>query len=337
MLPEADAAWQAAVLGPPGPAQRRAVAKTITLLESTRADHRARADDLLNALLPHSGRSFRLGISGVPGVGKSTFIEALGLFLIARGHRVAVLTIDPSSSLSGGSILGDKTRMERLSMIEQAYIRPSPSSGTLGGVAEKTREAMLVCEAAGHDIVVIETVGVGQSETAVAGMTDLFCLLQLPNAGDDLQAIKKGVMELADLVVINKADIDEAAATRARAQISSSLRIIGMHHRDDHNHHDTSQWQPQVMQLSALKGSGLPEFWAAIDRFRELQTANGQLAARRQRQDQAWMWDRIHAGLVQRFKADAAVRDALPALAGEVLAGRLAASVAARRLLDLFH
>ncbi|MEP6826259.1 MAG: methylmalonyl Co-A mutase-associated GTPase MeaB, partial [Ramlibacter sp.] len=190
------------VLNGEGPVQRRAVAKAITLLESTRTDHRAEADALLTALLPHTGASFRLGISGVPGVGKSTFIEVLGLYLIGRGHRVAVLTIDPSSTVSGGSILGDKTRMEKLSVHEQAYIRPSPSSGTLGGVAEKTREAMLVCEAAGYDIVIVETVGVGQSETAVAGMTDMFVLMQLPNAGDDLQAIKKGVMELADLVVI---------------------------------------------------------------------------------------------------------------------------------------
>ena len=172
-------------------AQRRAIAKAITLLESTRADHRAQADEMLTALLPHTGRALRLGISGVPGVGKSTFIETLGLYLIERGHRVAVLAIDPSSTVSGGSILGDKTRMERLSVLEQAYIRPSPSSGTLGGVAEKTREALLVCEAAGYDVVLIETVGVGQSETAVSGMTDMFVLLQLPNAGDDLQAIKK--------------------------------------------------------------------------------------------------------------------------------------------------
>jgi LAO/AO transport system kinase len=336
-LPAAD--WQLcdAVLGPAGAAQRRAVAKTITLLESTRPDHRARADALLNALLPASGHAFRLGISGVPGVGKSTFIEALGLYLIARGHRVAVLAVDPSSSVSGGSILGDKTRMERLSMDERAYIRPSPSSGTLGGVAEKTREAMLVCEAAGHDVVIVETVGVGQSETAVAGMTDMFVLLQLPNAGDDLQAIKKGVMELADLVVINKADLDEAAATRARAQITSSLRLIGLHGNPDHAHHDVEIWHPQVMQLSALKGSGLAEFWAAITRFRELQTANGRLAARRHAQDQAWMWSLIDAGLKQRFKAHPAVREALPALTQDVQGGRVAASVAARRLLDLFH
>jgi LAO/AO transport system kinase len=336
-LPVSDQALRDAVIGPPGAAQRRAVAKTITLLESTRPDHRSRADALLNALLPHSGRSFRLGISGVPGVGKSTFIEALGLFLIERGHRVAVLAVDPSSSVGGGSILGDKTRMERLSMDERAYIRPSPTSGALGGVAEKTREAMLVCEAAGHDVVIVETVGVGQSETAVANMTDMFVLLQLPNAGDDLQAIKKGVMELADLVVINKADLDEAAATRARAQITSSLRLIGLHGNPDHLHHDTAVWQPQVMQLSALKGSGLVDFWAAISRFRELQTANGRLAARRRAQDQTWMWSLIEAGLAQRFKSHPEVRAALPALTGEVRAGRVAASVAARRLLDLFH
>jgi LAO/AO transport system kinase len=337
MLPPADQALHDAVCGEPGAQQRRAVAKTITLLESTRPDHRARADELLNALLPATGRSFRLGISGVPGVGKSTFIEALGLALIERGHRVAVLAVDPSSSVSGGSILGDKTRMERLSMHERAYIRPSPASGTLGGVAEKTREAMLVCEAAGHDIVIVETVGVGQSETAVAGMTDCFVLLQLPNAGDDLQAIKKGVMELADLVVINKADLDEAAATRARAQITSALRLIGQHGNPEHARHDQKLWHPQVLQLSALKSRGIDEFWTSITRFRELQTANGRLVARRHAQDQAWMWERIDAGLKDRFRHHPAVRSALPELTSEVRGGRVAASVAARRLLDLFH
>jgi LAO/AO transport system kinase len=336
-LGHADQALVDAVVHGSGAAQRRALAKAITLLESTRADHRARADDVLNALLPATGKAFRLGISGVPGVGKSTFIEALGLQLIAQGHRVAVLAVDPSSSVSGGSILGDKTRMERLSVDERAYIRPSPSSGTLGGVAEKTREAMLVCEAAGHDVVIVETVGVGQSETAVAGMTDMFCLLQLPNAGDDLQAIKKGVMELADLVVINKADLDEAAATRARAQITSSLRLLGLHGRADQAHHDTTIWHPEVMQLSALKATGIAEFWATVQRYRTLQVANGRLPARRQAQDQAWMWERIDAGLKQRFRQHPAVRAALGALTDDVLAGRVAASVAARRLLDLFH
>ncbi len=325
VLPSSDVLLRDAVLGSPGPAQRRAVAKTITLLESTRADHRARADALLNALLPHAGRALRLGISGVPGVGKSTFIEALGLHLTGLGHRVAVLAVDPSSNVSGGSILGDKTRMERLSVDEQAYIRPSPSSGTLGGVAEKTRESMLVCEAAGFDVVIVETVGVGQSETAVAGMTDCFVLMQLPNAGDDLQAIKKGVMELADLVVINKADLDADAATRARAQITSALRLLGAH----------AHAAAQVLQLSALKATGLADFWAAITRFRDAQQACGRLASRRREQDRAWMWERIEAGLRERFRRHPAVRGALPQFSRDVQAGTLAASVAARRLLDM--
>jgi LAO/AO transport system kinase len=317
--------------------QRRAIAKAITLLESTRADHRARGDELLTALLPHTGGAFRLGISGVPGVGKSTFIEALGLYLIEHGHRVAVLAVDPSSSVSGGSILGDKTRMEKLSVHEKAYIRPSPSSGTLGGVAEKTREAMLVCEAAGYDIVIVETVGVGQSETAVASMTDMFCLMQLPNAGDDLQAIKKGVMELADLVLINKADIDAAAATRAQAQITSSLRLLGLHGNPEHAHHDETIWHPQVVQLSALLGHGVDTFWAAVKQFRVVQTASGKLAQRREQQAQAWMWERIEAGLRQAFRAHPGVRRLLPSLSGRVLAGTLAASTAARQLLHAFE
>lgn len=334
---DADQQLVDAIVGGTGPVQRRAIAKAITLLESTRADHRERADALLDALLPRAGGALRLGISGVPGVGKSTFIEALGLFLIARGHRVAVLAVDPSSSVSGGSILGDKTRMEHLSRDERAYIRPSPSAGTLGGVAEKTREAMLVLEAAGFDVVIVETVGVGQSETAVAGMTDMFVLLQLPNAGDDLQAIKKGVMELADLVVINKADLDEAAATRARAQITSALRLFGLHGHPDHAHHDAAVWHPRVLQLSALKGQGLAEFWDAVTQFRELQTASGRLAQRREQQTVAWLWERIDAGLKERFRQHPAVAAALPGATADVRAGRVAASVAARRLLDLFH
>ncbi|WP_119966260.1 methylmalonyl Co-A mutase-associated GTPase MeaB [Simplicispira lacusdiani] len=315
-------------------AQRRAMAKAITLLESTRADHRAQGDALLTQLLPHTGKAFRLGISGVPGVGKSTFIEALGLYLIAQGLRVAVLAVDPSSSVSGGSILGDKTRMEHLSMHEQAYIRPSPSSGTLGGVAEKTRESMLVCEAAGYDVVIVETVGVGQSETAVANMTDMFVLLQLPNAGDDLQAIKKGVMEIADLVAINKADIDKAAATRAEAQIASSLRLLSQHGNPEHAHHDTTQWHPKVVQISALQGQGIDAFWAAVTQYRQLQTANGRLAARREKQALAWMWERIDAGLKHAFRQHPQVRELLPRLQQDVAAGRVAASTAARNLLS---
>ncbi len=324
---------QAGIVAGSAALQRRAMAKAITLLESTRADHRAQADALLTGLLPHTGQAFRLGISGVPGVGKSTFIEALGLYLIVQGHRVAVLAVDPSSSVSGGSILGDKTRMEHLSVHEKAYIRPSPSSGTLGGVAEKTREAMLVCEAAGYDVVIVETVGVGQSETAVSGMTDMFVLLQLPNAGDDLQAIKKGVMELADLVVINKADIDAAAATRAQAQITSSLRLLGLHGNPDHLHHEPSIWHPQVIQISALLGQGVDRFWVEVQRFRDLQTANGRLAVRRQQQALAWMWERIDAGLKQAFRQNPLVRAQLPALEAQVRDGRIAASTAARTLL----
>ena len=361
----ADHPLAAPLLGAPGPAQRRAMAKAITLLESTRPDHRAQADALLTGLLPRTGRSLRLGISGVPGVGKSTFIEALGLALLDQGHRVAVLAVDPSSSVSGGSILGDKTRMERLSMDPRAYIRPSPSSGTLGGVAEKTREAMLVCEAAGFDIVIVETVGVGQSETAVAGMTDMYCLLQLPNAGDDLQAIKKGVMELADLVVINKADLDDAAATRAQAQITSSLRLYGMHRRPAHDHRSPLGhapglagvagageagcergehgegahrpfWEPRVMRMSALKGEGVDAFWRAVTEFQALQRANGAFEEKRQQQALAWMWERIQSGLKQQFKAAPAVRGALEDITARVLGGQLAASTAARELLAKF-
>jgi len=323
----------AAITGTQGAQQRRAIAKAITLLESTRADHRAQADALLTELLPHTGRSFRLGISGVPGVGKSTFIEALGLALIEQGHRVAVLAIDPSSSVSGGSILGDKTRMERLSVQPQAYIRPSPSSGTLGGVAAKTREAMLVCEAAGYDVVIVETVGVGQSETTVAGMTDMFVLLQLPNAGDDLQAIKRGVMELADLIVINKADLDSDAATRARAQITSALRILSQHGRPDHAQHDATLWHPKVLQLSALKAEGIEGFWQAVTAFRDLQDASGRLAARRKQQALAWMWERIESGLKQAFRQHPEVKSLLPQLTKQVEQGTLAASTAARQLL----
>ncbi|WP_174222284.1 methylmalonyl Co-A mutase-associated GTPase MeaB [Polynucleobacter necessarius] len=314
--------------------QRRALAKVITLLESTRLDHRKRADEVLNTLLPKTGKSFRLGISGVLGVGKSTLIETLGLYLIEKGHRVAVLAIDPSSSLSGGSILGDKTRMERLSVLENAFIRPSPSSLTLGGVAEKTRETMLVAEAAGFDIIIVETVGVGQSEIAVAGMTDLFLLLQLPNAGDDLQAIKKGVMEIADLIVINKVDLDPDAAMRAQLFITSSLRLLGFQGNPDHASHDEQFWHPQVMALSALEGKGVPELWEKITHFEKLQRANGKFDSRRKQQAGAWMWDRIDAGLKNAFRSNEAVQALLPSLVAQVNQGTMAPSVAARRLLE---
>jgi len=306
---------------------RRALAKAITRVESTRADHREQADALLTELMPATGGALRLGISGVPGVGKSTFIEAFGLFLLERGHRVAVLTVDPSSTLSGGAILGDKTRMERLSMDTRAFIRPSPSSGTLGGVAEKTREAMLLCEAAGYDVVIVETVGVGQSETAVAGMTDLYLLLQLPNAGDDLQAIKKGVMELADLVVINKADLDDAAATRAQAQITSALRLLPTHA------HATQR----VMKVSALKANGIAPVWEALAALRADREASGAWAHKRREQSLAWMWERIHAGLRQAFIANPAVHAQLDAATTAVRDGRTPASTAARQLLAAFR
>lgn len=334
MLNAADQALIHDLVGAPSLSQRRALAKIITLLESTRLDHRKRADEVLNALLTKTGKSFRIGISGVPGVGKSTLIETLGLYLIDKGHRVAVLAIDPTSSLSGGSILGDKTRMERLSVLENAFIRPSPSSLTLGGVAEKTREAMLVAEAAGFDVVIVETVGVGQSEIAVSGMTDMFVLLQLPNAGDDLQAIKKGVMEIADLIVINKVDLDPNAAMRAQAFITSSLRLLGFQGNPDHASHDQEFWHPTVMTMSALEGKGVPELWEKILHFQYLQKTNGKFDARRQQQAGAWMWDRIEAGLKNAFRNNVAVQELLPALSAQVNQGTMTASVAARRLLE---
>ena len=304
--------------------QRRPLAKTITLIESQRPDHKQRARSVLEGLLPHTGRSMRVGISGVPGVGKSTFIEALGLYLIEQGHKVAVLAVDPSSSVTGGSILGDKTRMELLSQRIEAFIRPSPSAGSLGGVAEKTREAMLVCEAAGFDVIIIETVGVGQSETAVAGMTDIFCLLQLPNAGDDLQAIKKGIMEIADLIVINKADINPQAANVARSQIKSALGML---------RHSSPNWTPPVLMLSALQKQGVAEFWNTIEDYRSTMKRSGEFDARRRQQARAWMWELIDQGLRARFAGHAAVQQDLPGLQAAVEAGQATPSAAAARLL----
>jgi LAO/AO transport system kinase len=304
----------------------RPLAKAITLIESQREDHALRARAVLEALLPHAGRAMRVGISGVPGVGKSTFIEAFGLHLIEQGLRVAVLAVDPSSTLSGGSILGDKTRMELLSQRAEAFIRPTPSSGSLGGVAEKTRETMLVCEAYGFDVIVVETVGVGQSETAVAGMTDIFCLLQLPNAGDDLQAIKKGIMELADLVVVNKADIDPRAAQLAGAQIKSALHML----RPASPH-----WSVPVLTMSALRKQGVAEFWAEVQRYRAAMSASGEFEAKRRHQAQAWMWALIDSALRSRFRSHPQVRQNLPAMQEAVEAGGMTPSAAAYRLLGL--
>ena len=305
---------------------RRALAKAITLVESTRSDHRLRAQKLFDAILPYSGRSLRLGISGVPGVGKSTFIEALGMFLIERGHRPAVLAVDPSSTVHGGSILGDKTRMELLSQRTEAFIRPSPSSGSLGGVAEHTREAVLLCEAAGYDIIIVETVGVGQSETAVAGMTDAFVLLMLPNAGDDLQAIKKGIMELADLVVFNKSDIDPTAAALAAAQMRSALSML---------HPASPNWQPPVLTLSATRKDGLADFWQMIEKFRATVAGSGEFETRRRQQALAWMWQQIDSGLRSRFREHPDVKAALAELTVSVEAGTTTPAAAAQRLLAL--
>lgn len=294
---------------------RRSLAKAITLLESTRPDHRRRAELLLNRLLPHSGHALRIGISGVPGAGKSTFIEALGLALIDRGHRVAVLAVDPSSSVSRGSILGDKTRMLELSTSAAAYIRPSPAAGTIGGVAENTREAVLVCEAAGYDIVIIETVGVGQSEAAVAGMTDVFVLLQLPNGGDELQAIKRGVTELADLVIINKVDLDPEAAAKAAAQFANT----------------------PAMMVSAITGQGIDSFWAVVEEFHRQQCATGEFGARRGQQALTWMWEIVYRRLLTDFHEQPAIRAELPETLRGVAEGRLTPALAARSLLDLFE
>lgn len=305
--------------------QPRALAKMVTLVESTRGHDRDRASAMLDALRPHAGGSIRVGVTGSPGVGKSTFIEALGLHLIARGLRVAVLAIDPSSTISGGSILADKTRMERLAQAPGAFIRPSPSGGALGGVADKTREALLVCEAAGFDVVIVETVGVGQSETTVAGMVDVFVLLQLPNAGDDLQAIKKGIVELADLIVVNKADLDPAAADRARHQFTSALALLRP--RSPH-------WRPPVLTVSSTSGAGIDAFWAEIEHHRATMTATGEQTARRCRQAVDSLWSQIDAGLRARFRAHPQVRDDLQSVVLAVGAGAISPVAASRRLLD---
>ncbi|MCL2011329.1 MAG: methylmalonyl Co-A mutase-associated GTPase MeaB [Cystobacterineae bacterium] len=305
--------------------ERRALAKAITLIESSRADHRSRANALLKALLPHTGHSIRLGISGVPGVGKSTFIEALGIWLVEQGARLAVLAVDPSSSISGGSILGDKTRMELLAAREEAFIRPSPSAGSLGGVAEKTREAMLLAEAAGFNVVVVETVGVGQSETTVAGMVDMFILLQLPNAGDDLQAIKKGIVEVADCILINKADINPQAAAFACAQWKNALKMLRT---------ASPHWLPPVLTVSAAQKEGLDIFWKEVLRFKCTLEASGEFQAKRKAQAVRWMWNLIDAGLRQQFDEHPLVKAELPGLSNSVENGKISPTAAAGQLLS---
>lgn len=306
---------------------RRAMAKAITLVESTRADHQEQAQRLLEELLPHTGTAARVGITGVPGVGKSTFIEAFGLYLTGIGKRVAVLAVDPSSARSGGSILGDKTRMAQLAADPGAFIRPSPSAGSLGGVARRTREAMLVCEAAGYDVVLVETVGVGQSEVAVASMVDFFLVLMLPGAGDELQGIKKGILELADALAVNKADGDNTGlATRAVAEYRSALRLF---------RHSSHSWSPPVVAISALEKRGMDEVWEMIGRHAEEQVASGERRERRRHQQTGWFWAMLEDGLKQRFLERPDVKRLLPSLEAEVGRGTLTPTEAARRLLGV--
>jgi len=307
---------------------RRALARAITLIESTRQDHRAAASALLERMIPHAGNSIRLGISGVPGVGKSTFIEALGNHVIDEGHRVAVLTVDPSSAISGGSILGDKTRMELLSRRPEAYIRPSPAGKTLGGVTRRSREALVLCEAAGFDVIIVETVGVGQSETKVAEMTDMFMLLLLPGGGDELQGIKRGIMELADLILINKADDDlQALAQRSAADYRSALRLL---------HPRLADWKVEVQTCSARDGVGITEAWTSVLHHREVLEDTGQFKARRAAQARDWMWSEVNDSLVAALQGDPEVRKQIPALEAAASEGKIPPTIAARQLLDIF-
>ncbi len=306
---------------------RRAMAKAITLVESTRVDHQRQAQELLEHLLPATGSAARVGVTGVPGVGKSTFIEAFGLYLIEQGKRVAVLAVDPSSARSGGSILGDKTRMSRLSACPEAFIRPSPSAGSLGGVAQRTREGMLVCEAAGYDVVLVETVGVGQSEVTVSSMVDFFLVLMLPGAGDELQGIKKGILELADALAVNKADGDNIPlATRAMAEYRSALRLF---------RHGSSNWSPPVVSTSALESKGMDEIWNIIVDHRIKLGDSGELMERRRHQQQAWLWSMLEDGLRRHFLARRDVQSLLPEMEAAVGRSNLTPTEAARRLLEL--
>lgn len=305
---------------------RAALPRAITMLESTRADHREQAQQLLLNLMPDSGNAHRVGITGVPGVGKSTTIEALGMHLIDRGHRVAVLAVDPSSTRTGGSILGDKTRMSRLAAHSDAYIRPSPTSGTLGGVAKATRETVILLEAAGFDVILIETVGVGQSEVAVANMVDTFVLLTLARAGDQLQGIKKGVLELADIVVVNKADGEHLPeARKAARELSSAIRLI---------YPRETLWRPPVLTMSAVEGTGLVEMWDTIERHREVLTEAGEFEDRRRAQQVDWTWQLVRDTVLDRVLSNPAVRGMRAEVERRVKAGELTPALAAQQILD---
>ncbi|MDP7046134.1 MAG: methylmalonyl Co-A mutase-associated GTPase MeaB [SAR324 cluster bacterium] len=305
---------------------RRAIAKAITLLESTRPESFEQGQELLESLLPHAGQALRIGITGVPGVGKSTFIEAIGLFLIEHGHRVAVLAVDPSSQITGGSIMGDKTRMNELAQHPHAFIRPSPSSGILGGVARKTRETMLICEAAGYDVVIVETVGVGQSETIVASMVDLFLLLMLPNAGDELQGIKKGVLELADLVVINKSDgKQETLAKTAQSEYRKALHLLPS---------SKNSWTPQILRCSALEKRGMEKIWDSVKSFSKALQNSGEWEIQRRKQTGKWMWSLVEEGLLTNFRNHPDLQKQIPELEKEVESGKMLPTTAARILLD---
>jgi LAO/AO transport system kinase len=308
--------------------QRAGLAKAITLVESTRTDHREAAQRLLLELLPESGKAHRVGITGVPGVGKSTFIDALGMHLIGQGHRVAVLAVDPSSTRTGGSILGDKTRMARLTVEKDAYIRPSPTSGTLGGVAKATRETIVLLEAAGFDVILVETVGVGQSEVTVAGMVDTFLFLTLARTGDQLQGIKKGVLELADLVAVNKADgKHEREAKGAARELAGALRLIYPH---------DAVWTPPVITMSGLEGVGLEDFWDTVCRHREVLTAAGQFEENRRRQQVDWTWTMVHDQLLRRLASNTRVKAIRGEVEQRVRDGSLTAALAAAEILDAF-
>lgn len=307
---------------------RRSLARAITFAESTRAEHRVIADAVLEAILPSTGNAVRIGISGPPGVGKSTFIEAFGNHILDQGHQLAVLAVDPSSRRTGGSILGDKTRMGELVNRPEAFIRPSPGGSQLGGVARRTREAMLLCEAAGFDVVIVETIGVGQSEVAVSDMVDLFALLVSPGGGDELQGIKRGIMELADLVIVNKADGDLApAAARTRGDYASAVHLL----RPKWN-----AWATEVLACSALNGTGVAEVWQAVTTFRAAVTADGELLEARSAQATAWLWSEIGDTLIDRFRSDPAVANRLQSVEEDVAVGRIAPGRAATALLDAF-